>query len=318
MTTAQFRVVHAGPLVTFQDGGRPGHMRFGVCASGPMDRVSFTSANLAVGNPQMETVVEVSMGGLVLECLSGTVTMAVAGGEFQLEINGRKSKSGKVFTLRAGETLSIRPNRFGNWCYLSFAGVVSAKKWLGHTATHAPSGSGGGALISGQEICVQNCRVFDHKEGRIPQFSSGSPGRYFRVVLGPQDQHFSSAAKNLLLSSEFSLSDAYDRMGVRLNGPALLAGESLSIPSEPLLKGSIQVSGEGVPTVLLADHQTTGGYPKIATLISTDIDDFVQMRVREQFRFKAINPENAIILARTRSIELRSYFKMIDQSQSAQ
>ena len=316
MTTARFRVVHAGPLVTFQDGGRPGHMRFGVCASGPMDRVSFTSANLAVGNLQMETSVEVSMGGLVLECLSGAVTVAVAGGEFQLEIGDRKAQFGAVFTLEKGETLSIRAGKFGNWCYLSFAGLVSAGEWLGHTTTHAPSGFGGGSLVSGQEIGVENCKVFNHKEGVTEPFSTRLPGGHFRIVLGPQDQHFSPEAKELLLGSEFSLSDAYDRMGVRLNGPALSLGDSLSIPSEPILKGSIQVSGDGVPTVLLADHQTTGGYPKIATLISADIDDFVQMRIREKFRFMAIKPENAIKLARTRAIELQSYFKMIGPPKS--
>ena len=104
-----------------------------------------------------------------------------------------------------------------------------------------------------------------------------------RVVLGPQDQHFTTDAKRLFLSAEFALTDAYDRMGVRLQGPALTIYGSLSMPSEPVLKGSVQVAGDGVPTVLLADHQTTGGYPKIATVLACDLDEFVQLRPRRNF-----------------------------------
>ena len=285
MTVTWFRVTNAGPLVTFQNSGRPGHLRFGVGASGPMDCLSYATANRAVGNLQPETAIEISMGGLVLECLSGAITMAVVGGEFQIEVGGQKFASGAVFTVQSGETLSIKPGRLGNWCYLSFAGVVSANEWLGQTATHASTGFGGGALTVGQELCVEHSKVFTHREGIIEPFAARSSNGFFRIVLGPQDHHFSPEAKQLLLGSEFSLSGAYDRMGVRLTGPALPLGDSLSIPSEPIIKGSIQVSGDGVPTALLADHQTTGGYPKIATLISTDIDEYCSNAIAQKISF---------------------------------
>lgn len=316
MNTARFKVIHAGPLVTFQDGGRPGHMRFGVSPSGPMDRFSHSSANLAVGNHQSATCIEVSMGGLVLECLSGTLTVATAGGAFQIGFEELSETSGTVLTLQAGETLSIQPGKSGSWCYLAFAGDVCASKWLGQTATNALSGLGGGLLKSGQEITIQDCRIERERVGRIEPFSGRPSGDYVRVVLGPQDQHFSLEAKRLLLTSEFALTSAYDRMGVRLKGPSMAPDGSLSIPSEPILRGSIQVSGDGVSTVLLADHQTTGGYPKIATLVSVDFDTFVQMRPHEKVRFMAITPESAVKLARVHAIELRSYFESISKTKS--
>lgn len=311
MTIVRFRVVQAGPLVTFQDGGRPGYMRFGVGASGPMDTVSYHTANLMVGNAAKATSIEISLGGLSLECLSGTTMMAVMGGSFQVQVDDRDMQLGSAFTFQAGETLTIKPGIKGNWCYLAFAGDVVAETWLNHTATHGPSGFGGGCIVVGQEIEVRNCRLPEPQVQTIAPFTFGNPGKHFRVVIGPQEQHFKPEALDLFLQTEFSLSGAYDRMGVRLNGANLPMKDSLSIPSEPILKGSIQISGDGVPTVLLADHQTTGGYPKIATLISADIDAFVQTPINAKFRFKAVPPETAIKLSRIRDIELASYFKQV-------
>ena len=311
MTSAKFRIIHAGPLVTFQDSGRPGHMRFGVCASGPMHQASYIAANLAAGHCTPSTAIEISMGGLVLECISGGVCVAIVGGEFQIECAGRKLNSGAVFTVEAGETLSIKPGKLGSWCYLSFSGTVCAPQWLGKTATHAASGFGGGILQTGQEIHVSDCKLVTARERTIKPIEPRS-NRYFRIVLGPQDQYSTEQAKDNLLNAEFSLTDAYDRMGVRLSGPELPLSNALSIPSEPIMRGSVQVSGDGIATVLLADHQTTGGYPKIATLISSDLDDFVQMRPRDRFRFMAVTPQSAVKIARVHAQNLKSYFDAIE------
>ncbi len=313
MSTARFRVIHAGPYVTFQDGGRPGHMRFGVCASGPMDRTSFAAANLSTGNQADATSIEVSMGGLALECISGAITVAICGGDFNINCGDESYSSGVVTTINSGQQLSIRPGKSGSWCYLTFAGHVDVPQWLGKTATHALSGFGGGVLTSGQEFDILNSRAQSELNGPIPAFQARKFGGHLRVVLGPQEQHFTAAALKQFLGSEFTLSDAYDRMGVRLKGPSLRFGGALSIPSEPVLKGSVQVAGDGVPTILLADHQTTGGYPKIATVISADIDDFTQLRPRQKIRFHAIEPKSAIMLARVRAIERRSYLETLFQ-----
>ena len=311
MNTAQFRVVHAGPFVTFQDGGRPGNMRFGVSASGPMDRQSFTTANLAVGNQKTATAIEVSMGGLILECVSGAAVCAVIGGKFEIELDGAKHSSGAMLTVNAGQRLSIRPGESGSWCYLALAGNIDTPTWLGKSATHALSGFGGGMLKAGQKFTLFNAKVFTPRSPAIVPYKTQPFGGYVRGVLGPQDQHFTTDAKRLFLSAEFALTDAYDRMGVRLQGPALTINGSLSMPSEPVLKGSVQVAGDGVPTVLLADHQTTGGYPKIATVLACDLDEFVQLRPRQKFRFHAVQPEDAVVLARLAAIENRSYFDAV-------
>jgi allophanate hydrolase len=121
------------------------------------------------------------------------------------------------------------------------------------------------------------------------------------VVLGPQDRFFTREAIAALVGAPYRLTDAYDRMGVRLRGPQLVPEGALSIPSEPILRGSIQVAGDGVPAVLLADHQTTGGYPKIATIVSAHLDGFVQLRPHEVVRFHAVTPEEAVGLARLRA-----------------
>ena len=311
MTTTRIRIEQAGPYVTLQDSGRPGHMRYGVSASGPMDSTSFTAANLAIGNPADATCIEVSLGGLIIECLSGEITLGMNGGEFGIQLAGQPVQLNSVLTLTAGQLLAVQPGKIGSWCYVAFAGHPEVPEWLGRTATHALSGFGGGVLQSDQEIDITQSRTHPELEGPIPQFTQRKFGQHLRVVMGPQDQHFVGKATERFLNSEFTLSSAYDRMGIRLNGPKLELADSLSIPSEQVLKGSVQVSGDGIPTILLADHQTTGGYPKIATVVSADLDDFAQMRPRQKIRFHAIEPQDAIKLSRVRDIELRTYFDSI-------
>jgi len=149
MTDTLLSVVQAGPHVTIQDEGRPGFMRFGVPASGPMDRASHLAANVALGNATTSRGIEVSIGGLALQCLSGSVSFAMAGGGFIVEHGERKSSSWTIATLHAGERLTIRPGPWGSWTYLAFAGRLEARDWLGSVSTHGLSGFGGGRLVSG-------------------------------------------------------------------------------------------------------------------------------------------------------------------------
>ncbi len=122
-----------------------------------------------------------------------------------------------------------------------------------------------------------------------------------RVVQGPQHRLFDSETLQRFYAGPFTLSDAYDRMGVRLRGPSLNPAADLGVPSEAIVRGSIQISGEGVATVLLADHQTTGGYPKIATIIDPDLDNFAQLRSKSAVAFKPIGVVLALTVARTRA-----------------
>ncbi|WP_120501406.1 biotin-dependent carboxyltransferase family protein [Roseovarius sp. EL26] len=312
MTDAEIYVSFAGPHVTFQDAGRRGHMRFGVSASGPMDRLSFAAAHAALGNSPGQTAIEISLAGVTLQCREGEVTLAIMGEGFVFDHNGQKGTSGTVLTFRKGEKLSIRPGATGSWAYLAFAGLLQSERWLGHSATHASSGFGGGAIQSGQVLTVHDTSIHNDREGAISQYDH-SLNAPIRVVMGPQDQHFAKEALSIFTSNPFAVTGAYDRMGMRLKGPLLALDRALSIPSEPIVRGSVQVSGDGIATVLLSDHQTTGGYPKIATVISCDIDRLVQARSGQQIRFTAVSPEQAISAVRDDSLSRSKYLDKIGE-----
>jgi biotin-dependent carboxylase-like uncharacterized protein len=307
MITAKLEILHAGPQVSLQDQGRFGLLRYGVPASGPMDRFAFAIANLALGNLVGCTGIEVSLGGLSVLCAKGPISFAVAGGNFQVFIDDKPISAWCVATLQRGETLAIRPGRWGSWCYLTFAGNLKSNQWLGSASTHGPSGLGGGKLITGGSILIENAQSRQNRHAILACPVSARPRGSIRVVLGPQDRFFGSDAIHTLLSKPFALSDAYDRMGVRLSGPSLRPNATLDMPSEAICRGSIQVAGDGVATVLLADHQTTGGYPKIATILADDVDGFVQLRSRSFVTFEAITQIAAISAARTRNAGRRVY-----------
>jgi len=311
MAEARLTVRACGPLVSYQDAGRFGMMRFGVPASGPMDRLAHAAALAALGSAQGSTAIEVSMGGLELLCESGELTFGIAGGGFLVRHAGASAPSWCVRTLRAGETLSVRPGRWGCWAYLAFAGELGCPSWAGHTATHAASRLGGGLLGAGAALVVRNAQVLEAREGELPVPEFAQARALARVVLGPQTEHFRADATAALLHEVFAVSPACDRMGMRLAGPALHLEGALSIPSEPVVRGSIQVAGEGVASVLLADHQTTGGYPKIATLLSSETDGVAQLRPGERLRFAAVSAEEAVRLVRLHAQAQQRYLASI-------
>lgn len=297
MSDVEFSISFAGPLVTFQDIGRPGNMRYGVSASGPMDIISFEAANAVLGNETKQTAIEISLGGLILQCHEGSITLAITGGDFLIEYQGQKISSWTVLTIKKGERLSVRAGKSGSWAYLAFSGKLNVKDWLNSSSTHSTSGFGGGALKTGQKFTLSDASNQENRIGPIlkPNFNTND---LIHAVLGPQDQYFMNTAIKIFSDSIFKVSDNYDRMGMQLIGPKLELKRALSIPSEPVVKGSIQVSGDGIPTILLADHQTTGGYPKIATVISSDINRLVQFRSNQSVKFILINSNEALQKAR--------------------
>ena len=293
MSDVEFSISFAGPLVTFQDIGRPGNMRYGVSASGPMDIVSFEAANAVLGNETKQTAIEISLGGLILQCHEGSITLAITGGDFLIEYQGQKISSWTVLTIQKGERLSIRAGKSGSWAYLAFSGKLNVKDWLKSNSTHSTSGFGGGVLKTGQKFTLTDASNQANRIGPILKPNLNSTGPIY-AVLGPQDQYFKDIAIKTFSDCIFKVSENYDRMGMQLIGPKLELKSALSIPSEPIVKGSIQVSGDGIPTVLLADHQTTGGYPKIATIISSEINRLVQFRSNQSVEFIFINSNDAL------------------------
>lgn len=301
--TARFRVDFAGPLVTVQDGGRPGLMRFGVPASGAMDRKALMLANHALGLPLDSPCIEVSRGGLRLTCLEGAETLAICGGGFIVERGDDRFGSWQVIGVRAGDTLTLRPGPWGNWCCIAFAGGLEVPRWLGSAATHAASSLGGGVLKTGDEVASGGGAAKADRALTCPVWARARAQP--RLIAGPQDRFFAPETLASLTGATFAVTPQGDRMGVRLAGPALAPKGALAIPSEPVLRGSVQVAGDGVATVLLADHQTTGGYPKIATLLDDDTDGFAQLRPGAALRFRLISPDDALAAARLAAAALK-------------
>ena len=304
--SARLHIEAAGPQVSVQDGGRFGMARFGVTASGPMDRLAYHAANAALGNPLDAPAIEVSLGGLRLRCVEGSLSLAVAGGGFIVEAT-RRGGSWQVLTLRAGESLTVRRGPWGSWCYLAVAGVLECPMWLGSHATHGNSGKGGGRVVAGAEFVVQAPRVVGERGIACPIFAR--PKHRLNVTLGPQERFFSDETLAEFLAGRFSLTTAYDRMGVRLKGPLLGPNAALTMPSEPIARGAVQVAGDGVATLLLADHQTTGGYPKIATVLDCDLDAAAQLRSFDVLWFRAVTAAEAVARARLHGAAVARYLE---------
>ena len=313
MSRAVLLVEQAGPLTTVQDRGRFGYLRYGVTEAGPMDRQSFAIAQAALGNPADAAAIETTIGGVALRCIEGEVTVASAGGGFHAMLDGRPAGAWAVFRLREGSLLTVRPGYWGSWTYLAFAGDIVAPAWLGSRATNVLSDFGGLRFAAGQRLEIRAAEARPGRERDLPLPVTARPRQEIRVVLGPQDRFFAPATIRRLLSEPFTLGSEYDRMGVRLRGPTLPIEVALDMPSEALPRGSVQVPGHGDPIVLLADHQTTGGYPKIAVLASADQDGFAQLRSRDRVLFRAVTADQAVAAARSRLGALRQYLAALER-----
>ncbi len=286
---ARLQVEAAGPLTSLQDAGRRGVMRFGVPRSGPIDRFAFAAA-LTAAKPAEGTAIELSLGGLTLTCLEGEVGFALCGAAFTVEIDGRAIGSWCRATLGPGQCLRIRQSG-GNWAYLAFSGSCTTPTWLGSRATHALSGLGGGMVRAGDVLELHATKPLPPAALQAP--APASHPAPIGIVIGPQERFFGAGALQRLCAEPFIATGTFDRMGRALDGAPLLPLR-LDMPSEPALPGCLQITGDGRMTMLLADHQTTGGYPKIAAVIGADIDRLAQMEAGTAFHFEAVSVGEAV------------------------
>jgi allophanate hydrolase len=296
MSVARLLVEAAGPLTTVQDSGRRGWKRFGVSWSGPVDGLAFRAALAGVGADPFGDglAIELSMGGIALKGVEGACGFALAGPGFSASLDGVPLGGWAVGTLAAGQRLMVRSGP-GNWGYLAFGGALAARRWLGRAATHAASGLGAGTVAAGQVLQVEGCRVLEPRG--LPEPADQVPIAVVRAVIGPQERFFADVDVAQLTQETFRTTAGMDRMGVVLAGPAL-APRRLDMPSEPIMFGNLQVDGAGRITLLLADHQTSGGYPRIATLLVRDAERVAQLPAGSAFRIALVGPEEAVAIAR--------------------
>ncbi|MBI1383461.1 MAG: 5-oxoprolinase/urea amidolyase family protein [Rhizobiales bacterium] len=312
MTRAALLVRQPGFFTTVQDRGRFGHQRLGVPTSGALDAASYRLANALAGAPAGAAALEMRLVGPTLEAVGGPVRLAVVGAEASLEIAGtggsgpRRVKSGESVTVRAGERVAVGPLASSATAYLAVAGGLDVPLIMGSASTYVRGrfgGHEGRALAVGDRLSLCQDGPPAGLERRLPPWPI-QPADYIRVVPGPQRDHFTDRGFATLLEAEWTVSSEADRMGLRLDGPPIEHAGGYNIASDGIATGAIQVPGSGQPIVLLADRQTTGGYPKIATVISADLPHLGRMAPGARFRFAAVAPDEASAAARAHEAEL--------------
>jgi biotin-dependent carboxylase-like uncharacterized protein len=290
-------IISIGPASSIQDGGRPGAQRYGLTPSGAVDRLALAAANALVGNPPLTAAVEIGPFGAAFAARGGAVRIALAGAARSAEIGGRAVALDTSATIGDGETLTLGFARGGAFSYLAIEGGVEGEPMFGSLAVNARAGLGSPyprPLQSGDELDTAAASGAAEQRIELPALDKGP----IRVVLGPQDDEFSDEAKKRFLDAEWKISATSDRMGYRLEGPLISHLHGHNIVSDGTVNGSIQVPGNGAPIVLMPDRGTSGGYPKIATVISTDFGRLAQIPAGTGFRFRAVGMAEAQDAAR--------------------
>jgi biotin-dependent carboxylase-like uncharacterized protein len=285
-----------GPASSVQDRGRPGVQRYGLVPSGAMDRLALAAANTLLGNEPFAACVEIGPFTAALTARDGTVRVALAGAARSVEIAGRPVAMDSSMTIPDGETLTLGFARGGAFSYLAIEGGIDGEETFGSVAVNQRAGLGSPyprPLQAGDELPAKAASGAAERRIELPTVSGP-----IRVVLGPQDDEFADEAKALFLDSEWKISATSDRMGYRLEGPVIGHLHGHNIVSDGTVNGSIQVPGNGAPIVLMPDRNTTGGYPKIATVISADFGRLAQMPAGTPFRFQAVSVKEAQAEAR--------------------
>lgn len=309
------RVLKGGMLTTVQDLGRTGYQSQGFSVAGVMDVRSFKIANLLLDNPENEAVLEFTLIGPTLEFTSATI-IAITGGDFQPTINGEPAPMYTAIYMNKGDILKFGSARTGSRGYVAFSSYLDIPVVMGSRCTNLKSGLGG---FKGRKLQAGDYMNFRIKRRYLPFFLSRKlePEKFdqdsttLRVVMGPQDNKFSRQGIETFLSSEYTVTSEFDRMGCRLDGAYIAPKESSDIISDGIAFGSIQVPAHGKPIILLADRQTTGGYAKIATVASVDIPKIVQRKTDHKIRFEAITVQEAQELYLKEQKELDKMRKII-------
>ncbi|MGG1592485.1 biotin-dependent carboxyltransferase family protein [Terribacillus saccharophilus] len=296
MSRKLFQVIKPGLLTTFQDLGRTGYQEYGVVVAGAMDDFSLQIANLLVGNRRDEAGLEVTMMGPTLKVLEDAV-IAITGGNLSPRLNGKPAPMWKSFAVKEGQLIEFGQPMEGIRSYISVAGGFDLPALMGSNSTFLKAKIGGlnGRALEKEDILYGNedvhavtGRSLHYDE--IPKYQKEVTAR---VVLGPHQDAFTDEAIKTFLSSNYEITPQSDRMGFRLKGPELTHKTSADIISEAIPLGGIQVPANGQPIILMADRQTTGGYTRIATVISADISLLAQAAPGAVVRFEEVSVEEA-------------------------
>jgi biotin-dependent carboxylase-like uncharacterized protein len=296
VSVPSLRVVRAGMLTTVQDLGRWGHQASGVPVAGPMDMYSHRLANRLVGNEEEAAALEITLVGPELEA-AGDLLCVVTGAPFELSVSGVPIAGAQPFRLKHGARLHFGRRTAGARATLAVRGGLDVTLLLGSRSTSLLSRMGpfgGRPLVAGDLLPI----------GHLGTGAVASPGAHplplpqggarLRAMAGPHDAMFTADALDTFFSATFTVTSKSNRMGYRLEGPPLRHAGSSDLLSDATPIGSVQVPQSGQPILLMADRQTTGGYPKIATVITADLPAAGQLAPGDWIRFASCTGREAV------------------------
>jgi biotin-dependent carboxylase-like uncharacterized protein len=298
MVETYFEILRPGLNTTIQDRGRNHLFHVGITVSGAIDQRNFMLANSLVNNQLTEPVIEFAYQGPLLKLKNGKINFAITGDIFfNIIRNNSKIEQGKCYQnyiLNDGELIDIISTKKSIYGYLSVSNSFKLDKIWGSysTNTKAEIGPNNGKKYSiSEKIFIKESIEENIKLKKINYKNSSD--NILRVIVGTNFDYFSKVAKNIFFNRKFLVTKLVDRMGMRLDGPSLDNLVNTNIKSEGLVKGVIQVPADGKPIILLSDHGTIGGYPKIATVISADLDKLGQLSPGTSINFKEVKLEEA-------------------------
>ena len=291
-----FEVRSPGLLTTVQDLGRYGFGPLGVSPSGAADPIALRLGNRLVGNEENAAALEMTLLGGTFSFPQGAI-VALGGSDFGATLDGAPVPMWTTIEVQAGQTLQTGPTRSGARCYLSIRGGIATDPFLGSRSTHLLSGLGGfggRALRRGDVLQIgPGSGSFRAKSLSKYAMELLGPRRVLRVTPGPQTKWFLDEAKRAFYRNSYRVAEDSNRMGLRLEGTALPGGAPGEMITEGVSLGAIQITAAGLPIILFVEQQTTGGYAKIANVISADINSLGQLRPRDEIRFELVDWETA-------------------------
>lgn len=324
-------VLKPGLLTSVQDLGRMGYQKYGVIASGVMDPLAHRIANLLVGNPEHEATLELTLLGPELEFQHDHL-IAICGGDLTAKIDGEAVKTWRPVIVKKGSVLSFKGTKSGCRAYLAVAGGLNIDRIMESQSTYLRAGIGGfdgRALQKGDQLEVKEPsttsrlflkRLVDKSSEGADQTNWAITAKFtnyvqqnsvIRVIQGKQFHLLNEDSKEAIFDQSFKITPQSDRMGYRIEGQPLELDQPTELASEAVSFGTVQLPSDGQPIILLADRQTTGGYPKVAQVASVDLPKVAQLKPGMTLRFQEVTLEEAQRIFLKREEELLQLKKSI-------
>ena len=307
-------ILSPGPLTTVQDEGRFGYMNTGFSPGGAMDQGAMRLANLLVGNNTGEGVLEMTMAGIAAIFSCDTV-VAVTGADMSPTVNGKSVPMNESILVKKGDELKLGFAKDGLRSYLAVAGGFDLPLVMGSLSTNLKctlGGFQGRKLAAGDEIPLK--KEVSSFEKRSFSVTPAKNVLNVHVMLGPQDDYFTESGIHSFFTEEYTVSPQSDRMGIRLEGVAVESKNGVDIISDGIVTGSVQIPAAGTPIIMMADRQTTGGYAKIATVISSDLGLLAQAKPGTKIRFHRVTEKMAILQKKAELLKWKRVEKMFPPS----